>query len=149
MNKINKYQNGKIYNIKTIKTNKVYIGSTIEKINIRFSKHKHNFKKFKDNKFEYISSYEILKYEGCYIELIENYPCNSKTELEKREAFHIKNHKNCVNIKIPGLITCEQYMKYNNKKIITCVCGSKMLERSKYRHFKSIKHISFNPKLIL
>ena len=33
------------------------------------------------------------------IELIENYPCNSKEELTAREGYHIKQ-KNCVNKKL-------------------------------------------------
>lgn len=78
----NKYQNGKIYALKSKECEKYYIGSTIQSLKDRLcdNKKKHRLQP------NYISSYEILKYDDCYIELIELFPCNNKQELQEREG---------------------------------------------------------------
>ena len=40
-------------------------------------------------------------YKDAYIELIEDFPCNSKKELNRREGQHIRNN-DCVNKNIAG-----------------------------------------------
>ena len=39
--------------------------------------------------------------ENCKIELVENYACNSKEELNAREGFYIQNNE-CVNKLVAG-----------------------------------------------
>ena len=100
------YQSGKIYKICSHQTKSVYVGSTIKTLNERFRVHKSYYKMFIMNDNDeraYITSMEILKYDDAYIELIENYPCNNKEELTKREGYYIRQYKeNCVNIVLPG-----------------------------------------------
>lgn len=45
-------------------------------------------------------STEVIECGDAYIELLENYPCQTKKELRLREAYHIGNN-NCVNHVIP------------------------------------------------
>jgi hypothetical protein len=93
------YQNGKIYAIKSYQTELIYIGSTVRPLSQRLGQHRSNYKKNNTG----ISSKELLKYSDYYIELIENFPCNSKEELEKREGYFIKQNINiCVNCFIAG-----------------------------------------------
>ena len=75
------YKNGKIYKIKSDRTEYIYIGScSIEDLNKRLTYHK--------QKKNSCSSKEIIKLGGnIEIELIENYECNSKRELEEREQI--------------------------------------------------------------
>lgn len=111
---MNKYQNGKIYKIINTTNDLIYYGSTIRDLNKRFNHHKNCYKNKDDN----ITVYQIFdKYgiENCKIELVENYPCNSKRELELREGYYIKNN-NCVNIKILGKTRKEYYNE--NKEAI-------------------------------
>jgi hypothetical protein len=98
---MNNYQNGKIYKIVNKQNNNMYIGSTYEKLSNRFSKHKHDFKRYTNGTFHYITSFEIFKTESPEIILIEEYPCNSKKELCDREAYYIREF-NCVNKQIPN-----------------------------------------------
>lgn len=108
----NKYTNGKIYKISSLNTDKIYIGSTIMELNKRMSKHKSDYK----NKTSH-SSKEILLYENCIIELIEEFSCNSKKELEKREGDIILNYGElCVNKRIAGR-TQKEYVNNNKEKI--------------------------------
>lgn len=93
---------GKIYAIKSPQTNAVYYGSTAHPLNIRFSIHKSQYKKFLEGTLPYVcSSSKILHYKDAFIELIEEYECETKEDLEKRELHYILNN-NCVNIKGKG-----------------------------------------------
>jgi hypothetical protein len=91
------YQKSKIYALKSHQTPHIYIGSTTKLLSNRLAGHKYDFK----NKNSYISSKEILKYDDCYIELIEEYPCNNKMELNRREGEYIRK-MDCVNKVVAG-----------------------------------------------
>lgn len=110
------YENGKIYCIKSDSNpNLIYIGSTTQPLSERLTQHKSNYKKWKNNTKNYITSFEVVKFEDCYIQLIENYPCDSKKELCRREGEHIRN-MTTVNKEIPGRTIKE--WKQDNKELI-------------------------------
>ena len=102
------YQNGKIYTIRSHQTEDIYIGSTIQPLTKRLSTHKAKYKRYKNDKCSYTSSYEIVQYEDVYIELYELYPCNSKEELLRREGELIRE-MDCVNKIVPGRKRKEYY----------------------------------------
>jgi hypothetical protein len=107
------YSNGKIYAIRSHRTEEFYIGSTIQPLSVRIGGHKANYNTYiRTKKSCYCSSAEILKYNDFYIELLELYPCNSKDELCKREGELIRLN-NCVNKAIP-------YRPETEKKRIYC-----------------------------
>ena len=112
---MSKYQNGKIYKIIDKTNNKIYIGSTIKTLKERLSGHERNYKRYLNDKDRYTSSFEIIKNNNYCIVMIEDYPCETKTELEKREGFFIKSIE-CVNKKVAGR-TDAQYYKDNKKEI--------------------------------
>ena len=105
------YQNGKIYAIRSHQTDNIYIGSTCSPLYKRFYDHKANYKS-KKNKINY-SSFKIVKYDDAYIELLEEYPCNSKEELNKKEGEYIRS-MDCVNKEIAG--RTEKEYKEENKE---------------------------------
>jgi hypothetical protein len=93
------YSKGKIYCIKSHHTDKVYIGSTTKTLEQRLTKHKECYMGYKRG-YKYqlrMTSFDILNYGDAYIELVENYPCNTKQELIKREGEVIRSTKNSVN----------------------------------------------------
>jgi Uri superfamily endonuclease len=92
-----KYQQGKIYKLVSSQTSNIYIGSTTQSLQERFTKHLNAYK----NKRTY-TAIELLKYNDVTIELIENYPTTSKFFLELREGFWIRK-LNCVNRNVPRL----------------------------------------------
>ena len=110
------YQNGKIYSIRSYQTDLIYIGSTTQPLSKRLSTHRGNFNCWKNNNYHFVTSFELLKYDDHYIELIENYPCNSKEELERREGELTREFANAVNKVIPGR-TKKQYYKDNKECI--------------------------------
>jgi hypothetical protein len=116
--KINKYQNGKIYVIRSPSTDKIYIGSTIEKyLSNRLGGHNAHYKRYLTGKHHNITSFKIIKLGDAYIELLELFPCNNKLELCKREGELIRQHKNnCVNRIIEGR-SKKEYRQDNKEKI--------------------------------
>ena len=111
------YQNGKIYCLRSHQTEDIYIGSTTQSLAVRKGGHARDYKSYLNEKRCYISSFELCKYNDCYIELIEMYPCNSREELYKREGEIIKEQK-CVNMVVAGRTDHEYYID-NKEKIKT------------------------------
>ena len=118
------YKNGKIYKITDIAYTKMYIGSTTQPLSKRFSKHKSDYKLWKNGKCNKVTSYDLFDefgVENCKIELIENYECNCKDELLKKEGEYIKNN-DCINKVIIGrtkkewCIDNKDKIKEKNKK---------------------------------
>jgi hypothetical protein len=104
------YKNGKIYIIRSNQTEMVYVGSTRLPLHKRLQQHKKNYKKWKNGKYGYTTSYKIIKYDDAYIELYEDYACNNKKELNRREGELMRKTKNLVNKCIAGR-TKEEYAK--------------------------------------
>jgi hypothetical protein len=91
------YQNSKIYKI--VGNGLTYYGSTTRALSQRFSSHKCNKRRFdiSQQTKENCTSNKCMSDPNCYITLVENYPCNTKEELQAREHFYIANNE-CVNI---------------------------------------------------
>lgn len=123
----NKYQRGQIYTIRSHQTDQFYIGSTTQPLHKRLHSHRTHYKLWSaDNTKGKCSSYEIIKNEDNYIELLEDFKCNSKKELNKREGQQIRFYREkCVNIQIAGQTQQEWYQ--DNKEAI--------LEQSR-QHYK-------------
>ena len=97
------YQKAKIYEI--VGGGMRYIGSTCKKLSQRKTEHKSRPNKCMSKVI--ISNYEWE------INLIEEYPCNSKEELLFRETFWITNLY-CINRQIP--IIAKETKKLNKNK---------------------------------
>ena len=109
------YHNGKIYVLRSHQTEDIYIGSTTTKLSKRLYNHKQHFKCWKNGKHNYTSSYELMKYDDCYIELLEKYSCENKMELHRREGQLIRE-MDCVNKRIPGRTHREWYDDNKERK---------------------------------
>ena len=101
------YQQGKIYKLWSPQgtEDEIYYGSTTDELRFRKSNHKK-----KNNVCQ--SKQLFQKYDDVRIELVEEYPCNSKAELVKKEGEYIRNNK-CLNKYIPDRTIKE--WRENNK----------------------------------
>jgi len=154
----NKYHRGKIYTIRSHLTDLVYVGSTTNTLTKRFDQHKRNYKCHKTSgKYKYVSIFELFEQDpNCYIELYENYRCNDKNELTRREGQVIRD-LDCVNKIIAGRTAREyrednkeqrkQYREDNKERIRArknqpyyCQCGGSTTLTHKPRHFRSKIH---------
>ena len=109
------YSKGKIYTIRNRNDDaKIYVGSTIQSLAVRFGGHKRSSRKEKCmNMLLYI---EVNgDWSDWYIELYENCPCSSKEELCKREGEIIRLI-GTLNIRIEGR-NKQQYRIDNKDKI--------------------------------
>jgi hypothetical protein len=104
------YKNGKIYRLVCNVTGLQYIGSTTQPLSKRMYTHKSSYKRDIDT----CSSKEVLDNGDFDIILIENFPCENKEELHKRERYYIES-TNCVNKRIPtrGQKEYDEYYKEN------------------------------------
>jgi hypothetical protein len=84
------YSKGKIYTIRCrTDDSKIYVGSTIQSLAVRFGGHKiHSKEEKKKNMKLYVEVNN--NWSDWYIELYENYPCSSREELHKREGEIIR-----------------------------------------------------------
>ena len=140
------YGKGKIYKIVCNKTNLIYIGSTREPtLARRLAKHVSSYKSYLKTleRKKYMTSYKIIENNDYDIVLIEDFPCNTKDQLHRRERFYIESIK-CVNKIVPTRTHKEyanEYQKsyyHNNKDIIK--------EKARLYHEKNKEHIKDRQK---
>ena len=106
------YQKGKIYELVDLTNNNKYYGSTIQDLKKRKGQHKSLYHIYLNGKMNYVSSFEIIKNNNYEIYLVEEFPCNSKSELEAREGYYIRNN-NCINKNIPGRTRKENHKQWS------------------------------------
>ena len=109
------YSKGKVYCLRSYQTDDIYIGSTIQTLSVRIGGHKRDYNCWKNGKYHYVTSFELIKYDDCYIELLEDFPCENKNQLEKREGFHQRS-MDCVNKFIAGR-SDKEWREDNKNKI--------------------------------
>ena len=111
------YTKGKIYQIVAPNDSK-YIGSTVQDLHNRFIRHKSSYNCWKRGKYHYFTCFDIFEKHGienCKIELLEEFPCNSKKELETREGEIIKKTE-CVN-KVIAARDSKEWMDENKERL--------------------------------
>ena len=172
------YAQGRIYKIVSDSTDKVYVGSTCQRLSARFSQHR-------SDKY---SSRVLMEYDDVRCVLVEMFPCKTKEELQAREYLTIKELKDknvtVVNRNMPTR-TAAQYHSDNreqrnekqacyyaknhealhikrteyyvaNREAIkaqhatpfVCACGNTISTCEKSRHERSKKHIAWAEKQI-
>jgi len=103
------YQKGKIYRLWSPSQNIIYIGSTTQVLSQRLGGHLKEKRTYdKDNTKKHMTSFLVLECEDYKIELLEEYACNNKQQLEKKESEYIRNN-DCVNKVIPDRTRKEYY----------------------------------------
>ncbi len=93
----NVYKNGKIYKLVSVNSNQIYIGSTTQCLLKRMIQHRCAYKHFIYSSRSFQSSFDIFKEGNVSIELIKNFPCRNKNELENEENSFIQKEINCIN----------------------------------------------------
>jgi len=83
------YKNGKIYKITNKVNELIYIGSTVQNLNYRFSSHISAWK-YNKNTSKLYNAFSEIGIENFNIVLIENFPCVNKRQLEERETYYIQ-----------------------------------------------------------
>lgn len=105
------YKNGKIYCIRSKLSDEVYIGSTCVPLSKRMTHHRAGCKAGRN-----CASAKLIALGDAYIELIEEYPCENKEQLNRREGEIMRAHTNRVNKRIAGR-TDQEYHQDNSEMI--------------------------------
>ncbi len=106
------YQKGKIYKLYSVSNEElVYYGSTIQELSVRLAGHVRDYKNNTTCKSKFVIDAGDYK-----MELIENYPCVNRGQLERREGEFTKNNV-CVNKIIVGR-TKKEYYEDNKEAIL-------------------------------
>jgi len=110
---INKYQKSKIYKIYNDVNNETYVGSTYNMLCKRMEKHRsHRFQYAQRPLYKLMNELGVEKF---HIELVEDYPCENKEQLRKREGHYIRE-MGTLNIVIEDR-TRQEYREDNKEKI--------------------------------
>ena len=157
------YAESKIYKI--VGSGLTYYGSscapTLAK---RLAQHVADYKRYKDDKHNYTTSFDIIELGDYTIVLVEKFPCDSKDELHARERYYIENNE-CVNKFIPNRTGVEyrkdnrerirdvdkQYREDNKEKFYEkhlCECGKEYTYGNKTQHVRSKLHKDYVAKNI-
>jgi len=108
------YKQSKIYRIVCNTTGECYIGSTTQAtLAQRLSGHCRDMKAWKNGTRAFVSSFLIIERANYRIELIENFQCENRDQLNAREGHYIQN-TDCVNKRIEGR-TRDQYYQANKE----------------------------------
>ena len=107
------FKNGKIYGIDDKDGNRIYVGSTCDPLPRRKSNHKSMSRTSKMPFYRYVA--ENGGWDNFKIVLIEDYPCDNRSELYRREGEHIKKINPVTNCNIPGRTPKELYEATRDK----------------------------------
>ena len=164
------YENAKIYRIISEKAGLKYYGSTCATLQERLNRHRRQMRRYVNGAQAFTSSFEVLIHKDAKIELVELFPCETKSELNIREGEIIRANE-CVNRNIPGR-TREQYLIDNREKIrkmkqeyrknnrdtliqkkkeydirvrVNCECGGRYRNEPKEKriHFNTKRHLNY------
>ena len=111
------FQQGKIYKI--THGDETYYGSTALTLRERMWAHKSKYKGWKKGVGSNCRSYTLFDkygFENCPIELVEDYPCETKKELIIREDWYIKNMA-CIN-EISAYTSKEEIIKKKRQRYL-------------------------------
>lgn len=111
-----RYNNGKIYVIRNCLDNEIYVGSTCMPLHKRWYNHKQTCKNLKYNGKIY-QHMRNLGVDNFYIELIEDYACENKNQLNRREGEIMRSLNATLNMRIAGR-TKKQHYQENKAKIL-------------------------------
>jgi hypothetical protein len=119
-NELKKYLNGKIYKITNTVNDEIYIGSTYHHLIKRWGQH---ISYTYDNDNIHKPLYKMIReygYEMFNIELIKDFPCISRKQLEIEELTYIKQH-GTLNIRgNDNIKTIYNRNKYDGSKLRLC-----------------------------
>jgi hypothetical protein len=110
---------GIIYKLTCNETGEVYYGSTTLSLNKRMTDHKSKCKQWKEGKFHYVTSFQIIDRGNYSYSLIETVECEDRKQLEAKERFYIENNE-CINKIVVGRTLKESQKEYyeSNKEAI-------------------------------
>jgi group I intron endonuclease len=133
----NRYANGKIYRLVNSIDGEEYVGSSCTSLAKRLHAHRKVAKKQGERRvYKHLNE---IGFENVSIVLVEEYPCDNKMELERRERYWIEQLKPTLNTAVPTRTVKEWYAENADKvresiaKYITKNANKVRERQAKYR----------------
>ena len=148
------YKQGKIYKLVDNSNGNIYVGFTCQTtLAQRLSEHVSKYKMYMNGKYNYVTSFEIIKNGDYDIVLLEACSCETKDELHARERHYIES-LNCVNKCLKCSKDRKEYKKkyYEANKEANKEARKEYYEANKryiktYREFKKDEAMKLNNEL--
>lgn len=105
----NKYSKGKIYRLVNSVDSEEYVGSTCDTLAKRLYNHKKKARQRASTVYNHLNN---IGFENVSIVLVEEYPCENKMQLERRERYWIEQMQPRLNHRIPTRTMKEWYASY-------------------------------------
>ena len=83
----------KVYKLESPSTEKVYIGSTSKSLCKRLADHKYDYKRYQAGKYNYVSSFEIIKLPDAGIMLLEQFEESEEKQKRVVEQYYLDHYK--------------------------------------------------------
>ena len=107
-----RYQSGKVYCLRNSVNDDVYVGSTIQDLARRLSKHFSDARRHPGNQ-RITSLISELGADKFSIELLESYPCESVQQLRRKEGEWVRR-QGTLNTMLPGRTRAEYYTEHRD-----------------------------------
>ena len=114
---MSEYQQAKIYKLCSALSNMIYIGATKFPLHKRLNEHRYSIRRGKTKAHLLMQPHlDTLR-----IELIENFPCETRNDLCIREGYYVRKYRNDIlNIRIPARPVSEyqkEYLEVNKERL--------------------------------
>ena len=135
---------GKIYKISSTCTNDVYIGSTTQILKTRLQRHESNFQLHLDERYNYVTSFELICQDDYKITLLEELKYDDKSELVAREMQYINADPNCINKLLSNNVTTETLKRREYHTAYRLTNKEKRNEKERNRYAAKKLAVSMN-----
>ncbi len=122
---------------------KVYIGSTSYPISYRLSIHEYHYRLYQEKKFNYLSSFDILKHCWYNICLVEEFEYENIKELHQKERDAIEKYKadseNYIVVNANTPLTTNEEKRNAMKKYQKSEKGKKAISKAMKKYYQKKK----------
>ena len=149
-----KYLNGKIYTIRSYKSDLIFYGATTTTLARCLASYKDKYRKHTAapslQKTQVV--FELIQFDDVYIELVEAFPCTCSDALKKRvlelvrehpDSLHTKQVKKNVKEEIKNVR--QQVINHGEQRDVhhKCLCGGQYRIHQRARHYKTKMHTDY------
>ena len=134
-----KYERNKIFRLVCKATDRCYIGFSCEKyLSNRLAGMRKQYRRWEQGNGVHSVVYDLLDSEDYYIELLENFPCESSEQAQARVRHYMKQYTNCVEKRCTPV---KRSAHKESKQTTFCsLCGKHILSKNFSQHEMTKRH---------
>ena len=147
------YLNGKIYTIRSYKSDLIFYGATTTTLARCLASYKDKYRKHTSAPLQKPQVvFELIQFDDVYIELVEAFPCTCSDALKKRVLELVREHPDSLNtkqikknIKVEIKEVRQQVINHGEQRDVhhKCLCGGQYRIHQRARHYKTKIHTDY------